>query len=244
LDVDGYSLLRTEEERKSMRHYVTWIKITTVLVLAAIAVVFIGVASLRRESRAPAPVLLYLLLTGFCFMLCEVAIMAKLELFLTQPLLSMAAVLSLFLLTSGVGSAIYPKLGRLHDTRILAALAAVAVLVVIAILDWMVGHLLHLHVVVKLVLAVVAVAPLGTILGLFYPHVVSCLVEQDRPQTVSISYGLSTLSSVVGSAYALAAMINVGFNALLLQAAALYAALLVFTVIYQAVGGRWLTRSR
>ena len=242
LDLDSYALFRTQAQRESVRHYVSWIKITTVLVLAVLALVFIAVASLRRESRAPAPVLLYLVLTGFCFMLCEVAIMAKLELFLTQPLLSMAAVLSLFLLTSGVGSAIYPRLGRLHDTRVLAGLAAIVVLVVVAILDWMVGHLLHLGVGLKLVLAVVAVAPLGTILGLFYPHVVSCLVEQERPQTVSISYGLSTLASVVGSAYALAAMINVGFNALLFQAAGLYAGLMVFAVVYRGLGGRWLSR--
>jgi hypothetical protein len=169
--------------------------------------------------------------------------MAKLELFLTQPLLSMAAVLSLFLLTSGVGSAIYPRLARLHDTRILAGLAIAAVLFVMVTLDWMVGHLLHLPVALKLVLATVVTAPLGVVLGLFYPHLVSCLVDQKREQTVSISYGLSTLSSVVGSAYALAAMINVGFNALLKQAAIGYVALLVFALIYQIAGGKWLSRA-
>ena len=92
-------------------------------------------------------------------------------------------------------------------------------------------------------LAVVSVAPLGIVLGLFYPHMVSCLVDQDRASTVSISYGLSTLSSVVGSAYALAAMIDVGFNALLKQAAVAYGVLLVFAVIYQAAGGKWLSRT-
>jgi hypothetical protein len=243
LDLANYSLIPTAEQRKSLAWYVTWIKITTVVVLSMIAISFIGVASLRRDSRAPAPVLIYLVLTGFCFMLCEVAIMAKLELFLTQPLLSMAAVLSLFLLTSGIGSAIYPRLGRLHDTRVLAGLAMLAVVLVTLILDWMVGNLLHLPVVLKLVLAAVAVAPLGVVLGLFYPHVVSCLIDQDRAQTVSISYGLSTLSSVVGSAYALAAMIDLGFDALLHQAAVLYAVLLLFALAYGRFGGRWLTRA-
>jgi hypothetical protein len=112
------------------------------------------------------------------------------------------------------------------------------------LLDWMVGHLLHLPVALKLVLAALATAPLGVVLGLFYPHMVSCLVDQDRAQTVSISYGLSTLSSVVGSAYALAAMINVGFNALQKQAVIGYAGLLVLAVVYQLAGGRWLSRAR
>lgn len=242
LDLSTYEFFPPEESKQTLGWYITWIKITTVVLLSGIALLFIGVAALKRDARAPIPVLLYLLITGFCFMLCEVAIMAKLELFLTQPLLSMAAVLSLFLLTSGVGSSIYPSLARLHDTRVLAGLAAVAVVVVMLLLDWMVGNLLHLPVALKLVLAAVATAPLGIVLGLFYPHMVSCLVDQDRAQTVSISYGLSTLSSVVGSAYALATMINVGFNALLKQAVIGYGALLVLAVIYQLVGGKWLSR--
>ncbi|KIG18561.1 hypothetical protein DB30_00246 [Enhygromyxa salina] len=244
LELDTYELLPPEGDAKTLGWYVTWIKITTVVVLSGIALLFIGVAALKRDARAPIPVLLYLLVTGFCFMLCEVAIMAKLELFLTQPLLSMAAVLSLFLLTSGVGSAIYPRLTKLHDTRALAGLAVLAVMFVMFTLDWMVGNLLHLPVALKLVLATLATAPLGTVLGLFYPHVVSCLVDQDRAQTVSISYGLSTLASVVGSAYALAAMINIGFNALLQQAVVGYAVLLVGALVYQVAGGKWLSRAQ
>jgi hypothetical protein len=244
LNRENYELLPPEGKKKTLGWYITWIKITTVVILSGIALLFIGVAALKRDARAPIPVLFYLLLTGFCFMLCEVAIMAKLELFLTQPLLSMAAVLSLFLLTSGLGSAIYPRLTRLHDTRVLAALAMLAVVLVMFVLDWMVGNLLHFPVALKLVLAAIAVAPLGVVLGLFYPHVVSCLVDQDRAQTVSISYGLSTLSSVVGSAYALAAMIDIGFNALLKQAALGYGALLVVAALYQLAGGKWLSRLR
>ncbi|PRP92947.1 hypothetical protein ENSA5_46150 [Enhygromyxa salina] len=244
LNRDEYELIPPEGKKKTLAWYITWIKITTVVILSGIALLFIGVAALKRDSRAPIPVLFYLLVTGFCFMLCEVAIMAKLELFLTQPLLSMAAVLSLFLLTSGVGSAIYPRLEKLHDTRVIAGLAVIAVVIVMFVLDWMVGNLLYLPVALKLVLATVATAPLGVVLGLFYPHLVSCLVDQDRAQTVSISYGLSTLSSVVGSAYALAAMIDVGFNALLKQAALGYVALLVIAFVYQAAGGKWLSRVR
>lgn len=244
LDLDSYEFFPPEESKQTMTWYITWMKMTTVVLLSGIALLFIGVAALKRDARAPIPVLLYLLITGFCFMLCEVAIMAKLELFLTQPLLSMAAVLSLFLLTSGVGSSIYPKLARLHDTRVLAGLAALAVVVVMLLLDWMVGHLLHLPVALKLVLATLATAPLGIVLGLFYPHVVSCLVDQNRAQTVSISYGLSTLSSVLGSAYALAAMINLGFNALLKQAVIGYAGLLVLAVVVQLAGSKWLSRAK
>jgi hypothetical protein len=49
---------------------------------------------------------------------------------------------------------------------------------------------------------------------------------------------------VVGSAYALAAMINSGFNALLKQAVMGYLALLVLAVMYQVAGGKWLSRAK
>ncbi|MCB9756722.1 MAG: hypothetical protein H6713_42940 [Myxococcales bacterium] len=242
LEVDGYSLIPAPGQKKTVDWYISWIKITTVLVLAIVAAFFIVVASLKRDSRAPLPVLLYLLMTGFCFMLCEVALMAKLELFLAEPLLSMAAVLSLFLLTSGLGSWLYPRVAHLCDTRWLALLAAAIAPLCLLILDALVEHALGLNVTLKLLLSAVAIAPLGMVLGLFFPHIITCLLANNREQTVSISYGISTLSSVVGSAYALTAMINLGFSALIYQATAVYIALCVFAVIYHALGGRWLSR--
>ncbi len=169
--------------------------------------------------------------------------MAKLELFLSQPLLSMAAVLSLFLLTSGIGSAIYPRVAHLADTRRLAPAVAILVLLTMTFLGYAGANWLALPIVVKLLIAAIAIAPLGLALGLFYPHIVSCLVDGKRDGTVAISYGLSTLASVVGSSFAMTAMIETGFDALLLQAVALYVGLTVLAWVYAAAGGRWLRRS-
>jgi hypothetical protein len=242
LDLDGYSLIPEADKKKTFSWYISWIKITTVVVLSTIALLFVVAASVRRESRAPAPVLIYLLATGFCFMLSEVTLMAKVELFLAEPLLSMAAVLSLFLLTSGVGSMLYPRISHVCDTRWLALLAAVLAPTCVFMLDFLVAHALGLDVWLKLVLSAIVIAPLGMALGLFFPHIISCLLANKREQTVSISYGISTLSSVVGSAYALTIMINVGFKGLIYQAAGVYLGLFAFAQIYKWFGGRWLSR--
>ena len=186
--------------------------------------------------------LLYLLTTGFCFMLLEVTLMAKMELFLAEPLLSMAAVLSLFLLTSGLGSMLYQRIARYCDTRWLALAAAVLAPLTVLVLDLLVEYALGVGVWLKVVLAALTVAPLGMVLGLFFPHIVSCLLANERQQTVAISYGLSTLASVVGSAYALAIMINVGFSGLVYQAVGVYLGLFVFALVYKWIGGRWLSR--
>ena len=242
VEFDNYTLVPSEEQKSSHRWYVSWIKVTTVAVLISVALLFIGVASIKRDSRAPLPVLLYLLMTGFCFMLIEVTLMAKMELFLAEPLLSMAAVLSLFLLTSGLGSMLYDRIADYLDTRWLALAAAALAPLVSWVLDLLAAHALGVEVWLKLLLTALVVAPLGMVLGLFFPHIISCLLANERQQTVAISYGISTLASVVGSAYALVLMINVGFSGLIFQAVGVYLALFAFAQVYKLLGGRWLSR--
>jgi spermidine synthase len=91
LDWKGYKL--RPDARNLGRHlgYLSWIKITTLLVMIVIASVFIVAAAARKSADLPPSILFYLLLTGFCFMLVEIALIAKLELFLQKPIVSMGS---------------------------------------------------------------------------------------------------------------------------------------------------------
>ena len=75
-------------------------------------------------------------------------------------------------------------------------------------------------------------------MGLFYPYAVSCLVTNARPRAVAISYGISTLSSVIGATYAMTIMLDLGFSSLLWQAAIGYVALALFIFLYTSVWKR------
>ena len=109
-------------------------------------------------------------------------------------------------------------------------------------LDLLSSVLLSLPVAAKLTVSVLLIAPIGMSLGLFCPYAVSCLVSNGRAHAVAITYGISTLSSVIGATYAMTVMINVGFSSLLLQAAVGYVALVVFVELYSTLlKGRFLT---
>lgn len=244
LDWRDYKLQPDTSNWKRTNHpgYLSWIKITTLIILVTISLVFIVLAVSRRSAGLPPSILVYLLITGFCFMLVEIAMIAKLELFLQKPIVSMATVLSTFLLTSGIGSRLFPRIRNHLRVSILAGIVAVLALASIHLFDSLNSNLLGLPILAKVVVAGVVMAPVGISLGLFYPYAVSCLVSNDRSQAVAITYGISTLSSVIGATYAMTMMIDLGFSSLLWQASVGYVALAVFFELYSTVlRGRFLT---
>jgi hypothetical protein len=227
--------------RSSHPGYLSWIKITTLIILVAISLLFIAVAVLRRSAGLPPSILFYLLITGFCFMLIEIAMIAKLELFLQKPIVSMATVLSTFLLTSGLGSRLFPRIRRYLRMSVLSGIVAGLSVASIYLLDFLNSGLLGLPIPTKVLVAGIVMAPVGISLGLFYPYAVSCLVHNDRSRAVAITYGISTLSSVIGATYAMTMMIELGFSSLLWQASVGYVVLAVFYELYSTVlKGRFL----
>lgn len=241
LDFAHYRLIPSGKQLSNFYYYLPWIKLTTLLLLTVLSLAFIGLASIRRRSRVPAPVLGFLLITGFAYLLCEIAAIAKLELFLQSPLLSMAAVLSIFLLTSGVGSALFERVGRRLRMSWYSAMVAVLTVATMLLLEQLSAHFLGLPIAVKLLLSALVIAPLGVALGVFYPFAVSALVANDRESAVPITYGISTLASVVGATYAMTMMLEWGFSSLLRQAAIAYAVLAALLAVYRLAGGRLLS---
>lgn len=238
LGLGAYSLVPDPERTRHYEGYLNWAKITTLIVLCVLALAFLSAALTRRATRPPPSVLVYLLVTGFCFMLVEIALIAKLELFLQQPIISMATVLSIFLLTSGVGSAFSKRIeARLDAAALALAAAALATLTGLA-LDSMNAHLLAWPIAGKLALASLAMAPTGIALGIFYPYAIACLLHNGRERSVPITYGISTLASVVGATYGMTLMIDQGFSALLRQASVGYLGLGLCVALYTRVGRR------
>lgn len=232
LDLSHYSLWPDMSQLSNETYYMSWVKITTLIVLCGAAAVFIVLASFSRSRRLPPSILLYLLLTGFFYMLAEVAYIAKLELFLQNPLVSMACVVSIFLLTSGLGSLTYEGVAGRLGMRLFPFLVAALALYSIAALEFLNHSLLGLPLPLKLLATAAAIGPVGMALGMFYPFAVRCLVKHDHENAVAVTYGISTLASVIGATYAMTFMLKTGFNTLLIQAAAGYLLLGVLVLLY------------
>jgi len=232
LDFEGFRLLPSDELLRKPAYFDSWMKIATLILMCSLAALFVAATCLSREHRLPPAILGYLLLTGFVYLLVEVAFIAKLELFLQNPLVSMASVVSTFLLSGALGSATFKNVAGRLGMRLFPFVVAGVIAICAILLHLAVSHLLYLPLIARLVLAAAVTTPTGWVLGMFYPFAVHALVKHGRERSVPITYGVSTLSSVVGATYSMTMMIEWGFTPLLVQAVAAYAILGALAILY------------
>jgi hypothetical protein len=203
----------------------SWIKVFTILLFGVVSVAVMAFVGLRRgrERRVPWLWVLYFFVAGVSYMCVEIGLIAKAELFLGSPLYAVAVILALFLAGSGLGAYLQDRLRVFRDpvTLVLPAVAAIAWGVLAMHLCNV--RLLSLPLPLKILCAVVCVVPAGTFLGMFYPFGVERVVEAGRRAAVPATYAMATLSSVWGSAWAMTAITNLGFSAVILMGAAGYA---------------------
>ena len=223
VDWSGFTLRPGPDKMKEVLYALDWIKIFTVVFFGCASLLVIGLFVVRRRGSKRLPLWLggYFLITGLCYMATQIGLMAKLELFMGRPLYAIAIVLASFLLMNGVGSAWVGRRtaqGRAAPVWALALAAACAVALTLAIADGVLVHLLSLPVLLKAPLAFAAVAPLAFVLGAFYPTGVGLAVDRGLTAQVPFTFGLATLSSVLGSTYAMVEVINIGFRAMVFQA--------------------------
>jgi hypothetical protein len=207
----------------------SWIKVFTILLFGVVSVAvmtFVGLGARRRGKRGvPWPWVLYFFVAGLSYMCVEIGLIAKAELFLGSPLYAVAVILALFLASNGVGALLQDRL-RVRvswgpATLVLPAVAAIAWGVLATHLCN--AHLLSLPLPLKILCVALSVVPAGTFLGMFYPFGVERVVDAGRRGAVPATYAIATLSSVWGASWAMTAITNLGFSAVILMGAAGYA---------------------
>jgi spermidine synthase len=225
IDFHGFKLFPPVKTLKNVNYYKSWIKVVTLFVIGAVLLLIVGGLYALRAKMPPPNMMLYLTFTGVSYMLCEIAFIAKLELFMGNPLYSMALLLTIFLMANALGSWLYNKLQARLNMSLMPLIVAGVVVGTMTAIEPVVTRLLGIPLVVKIPLIVALMFPVGVCLGLFYPFVVTWLTNNNRGDAVPITYAVSTLSSVAGASYAMTMIVNFGFTNLLYQAVAGYIAL-------------------
>lgn len=233
----------SEQQWQNLEFSMDWIKVFTAALFGGLSliVILLFYGRARGPKRLPLWLTGYFLATGIAYMLAQIGLMAKLELFMGFPLYAIAVVLASFLLFNGLGSALvgrYQAQGRTLPVLVPALGAALALPLTLLIVDGALLKLLGLPVILKAPLALLAVAPLAFVLGMFYPLGVGLAVKRGLEPLVPMTFGLATLSSVLGSTWAMIAVLDHGFSTVILAGEVGYVGLALLSGIGLLVSRR------
>jgi SAM-dependent methyltransferase len=77
LDFAGYKVFPSAEQMKDFVYYNSWIRVTSLYALCVIAGIIIVLTAAAPSRRLPPSVLGFLLLTGFCYLVVEIILIAR-----------------------------------------------------------------------------------------------------------------------------------------------------------------------
>ena len=174
------------------------------------------------------PIVLFSML-GVGFMLVEISLIQRFVLFLGQPVLSLAVLLFSILMGAGTGSLYSGRLaaGRLIRGIAIASLSIAAVVTIYTFLLPFIFHeLLGLPLAIRLLAVVIALTPLGFLMGFPFPLGIRMLKEMKMEEYIPWMWGINGIGSVLGSVATIVIAISSGFTGALLIGAGCY--LIVF----------------
>ena len=173
----------------------------------------------KRASLAP-----YFALLGIAFLLIEAPLIQRFHLLLGQPVLALITVVGALLVGSGLGSLFSSRFALEALPKLVIGFAlGVAALVVISLLIYppLIRWALPLDLSVRVLVTVLAIMPLGFLMGVPFPSGLRVAHVAD-PGGVAAFWGANAVTSVLGATLAMVVAIAIGFSAALLMGAALY----------------------
>ncbi len=176
------------------------------------------------------PVASYFLAIGFAFLFIEIAFIQKFILFLSHPLYSVAVVLAAFLFFAGIGSALASRFAEalaMGRSRLGAIELSIAGILAISLtylfaLPPIFAKLFHLSDPARILVSLALIAPLAFFMGMPFPLGLS-RVRSNAPALVPWAWGVNGCASVLSVLLATLLAMELGFSAVILTAAVLYA---------------------
>ena len=182
---------------------------------------------------APAPLLgrflLYFALLGLGFLFVEIPLLQRFILYLGQPAYAFAIVVSALLAAAGVGSS---YLSARLSLRVALPLITLLAISYPWLLTFLFGATLQLPFAGRVAITVLAIFPLGMLLGVPFPRGLR-LVARTSPQLVPWVWAVNGCASVISAILAAMLALTWGFSTVVWGAAVAYA-LAAFTIHDQA----------
>jgi spermidine synthase len=172
------------------------------------------------QTRLGVAAHVYFAALGLGYIFVENLLVQRIILFLGSPAYALTVILFTLLLSSGIGSALAPRLAARRAPLVLAGVA-VLLLAYAALLRPVLDALLGLDLFVRVVIAVLLISPLGALMGVPFPLAIAQLTKADR-LLVPWAWVINGAASVLGSVITVMIAMTYGFNAAFGVAAGLY----------------------
>ncbi|HVO39720.1 MAG TPA: hypothetical protein VMV03_11890 [Spirochaetia bacterium] len=168
-------------------------------------------------------VILYYACLGLGYMMAEIFLIQRFVYFLADPIYANAIIITVLLVSSGLGSLLADRLKvpRARLVRYATAAAAALCILFLAALPRVLTGLLGLPLPAKALAALVIVAPLGLCMGIPFPSGLAALSESRR-DILPWAWGMNGALSVAGSVLARVLSMAAGFGVVLGCVAVLY----------------------
>ena len=224
----GGSVHWDPEEATGERTLLALLGVATLFAAVFLVLPMVSVRDKWREIPHKRHALVYFAALGLGFMFFEVVLIQKLTLFLGFPTYSLTVTLFSLLVFSGIGSL---ASARYRDHRNRALLTLGAALVVLTLfyqfgLGPVIGALVGMPLAARVLVSVLAVAPLGLCLGAFLPIGLTTLesLTVHRREYIAWGWAVNGFFSVVSSVLATILAMAFGFKLVLLLAMLAYSA--------------------
>jgi hypothetical protein len=190
--------------------------------------------NVRREVGRPYYHLTYFFLTGFGFMLLVTTFVQRFIISFGVPALSGSVIITTILAGAGLGSFLFGLMDeKKWWTRIPIACISIPVVLLFmpAYTTLLNGILPGYSILPRCLVAVIALLPVGVLLGIPFPAGMSWMRRRKSSSPV-ICYSLDTLGAVVGIAATLVISIKLGFIFNFYGATVAYAGIALLSVVF------------
>lgn len=168
------------------------------------------------------PILVYFSCLGLGFIMIEMALLQKYQLYIGQPIYTYAIILGSILVASGAGS-YYSGLFVLRVKNVFNLIIpgiVVALVLYYIFIPMLFGLTLHLSLVLRLTIAAISIFPLGFLLGMPFPSGLAHLTES--VSLIPWAWGVNSFFTVIGTTIALILGMALGFSWVLFVAGVSY----------------------
>ena len=225
------SLLKRSGELDSARTFATGQIVLVIMLIQstffASVLVLTPLLRLRRALRnvqRRSGYVLYFMALGLGFILLEISFIQRFVLYLGYPTYALSVVLFSLLTFTGIGSFFSERIAPPYERvlpRVLGALIVIAIAYLLG-LQSVFNATLGASLAARIVIAVLLIAPLGIVLGMFFPLGVK-LAADANPMLVPWAWGINGCTTVVGTILAVIVAISWDFRGVTLLSLAIYA---------------------